>query len=228
MIGDLYVVATPIGNLQDISFRAIETLSKVDLIAAEDTRITRRLLDKYEISKKTVSFHVKNESFKVESIIELLVNGKNIALVSDAGTPCISDPGYVLVNEARKKNIKVYSVPGATSPIAALSISGLPSERFFFEGFLPKKKGRSKRLLELSNMDVTTVFFESPHRLLKTLKDIYDVMGDRYVSICKEISKLNEENFFGKVSNIIITVQELPSIKGEYVVMVAKEGYGEK
>ena len=122
----------------------------------------------------------------------------------------------------------MYSIPGATSPIAALSISGLPSERFFFEGFLPKKKGRSKRLLELSDMDVTTVFFESPHRLLKTLKDIYDVMGDRYVSICKEISKLNEENFFGKVSNIIITVQELPSIKGEYVVMVAKEGYGEK
>jgi len=226
--GDLYVVATPIGNLQDISFRAIETLNKVDLIAAEDTRITKRLLDKYEISKKAVSFHVKNENFKFKSILELLLDGKNIALVSDAGTPCISDPGYILINQARKNNINVYSIPGATSPIAALSISGLPSERFFFEGFLPKKKGRNKRLLELSNIDVTTVFFESPHRLLRTLKDIYSTMGNRYISICKEISKLNEENYFGRISDVVSSVEKLPSIKGEYVVMVAKEGYGEK
>ena len=228
MTGDLYVVATPIGNLQDISFRAIETLNKVDLIAAEDTRITKRLLDKYEISKKAVSFHVKNENFKFKSILELLLDGKNIALVSDAGTPCISDPGYILINQARKNNINVYSIPGATSPIAALSISGLPSERFFFEGFLPKKKGRNKRLLELSNIDVTTVFFESPHRLLRTLKDIYSTMGNRYISICKEISKLNEENYFGRISDVVSSVEKLPSIKGEYVVMVAKEGYGEK
>ena len=228
MTGDLYVVATPIGNLQDISFRAIETLNKVDLIAAEDTRITKRLLDKYEISKKTVSFHVKNENFKFKSILELLLDGKNIALVSDAGTPCISDPGYILINQARKNNINVYSIPGATSPIAALSISGLPSERFFFEGFLPKKKGRNKRILELSNIDVTIIFFESPHRLLRTLKDIYSIMGNRYTSICKEISKLNEENYFGRISDVVSSIEKLSSIKGEYVVMVAKEGYGEK
>ena len=225
MTGNLYVVATPIGNLQDISLRAIETLNQVDFIAAEDTRITKRLLNKYEISKKTFSFHIKNENFKVKSIIRLLLEGKSIALVSDAGTPCISDPGYILINEARKNNINIYSIPGASSPIAALSISGLPSERFFFEGFLPKKKGRSKRFAELSNINVTIILFESPHRLLKTLKDIYSAMGDRRISICKEISKINEENYFGKVSDAISKIKSISIIKGEYVIMIAKEGY---
>ena len=225
MIGDLYVVSTPIGNLQDISSRAIETLSDVDFIAAEDTRITKRLLNKYSISSKTLSFHMRNEKSKVKSIIQLLLEGKNIALVSDAGTPCISDPGYILVNEARNNKINVYSIPGASSPIAALSVSGLPSERFFFEGFLPKKKGRKKRFLYLLSMDVTIILFESPHRLLKTLYDVYNFMGDRYVSICKEISKINEENWFGKISDIIPDIENISVIKGEYIIMIAKEGY---
>ena len=228
MTGNLYVVSTPIGNLKDISLRGIETLKNVDFIAAEDTRITKRLLDKYEISKKIFSFHIKNENFKVKSIIRLLSEGKNIALVSDAGTPCISDPGYILINEARKNNIDIYSIPGASSPIAALSVSGLPSERFFFEGFLPKKKGRNKRFTELSKIGVTAIIFESPHRLLKTLKDIYTLMGNRHISVCKEISKINEENYFGKTSDVISKVKNISVIKGEYVIMVAKEGYGER
>ena len=222
------MVATPIGNLDDFSFRGIETLKKIDVIAAEDTRITKRLLDKYQISKKTFSLHIKNENFKVKSIIEMLLNGKNVALVSDAGTPCISDPGYLLVNEARKNNINVYPIPGATSPIAALSVSGLPSERFFFEGFLPKKKGRNKRIESLSKLGVSIVVFEAPYRLIKTLGDIYDIMGNRQISICKEISKINEQNYFGNLEDVILEMKNISKIKGEYVIIIAKEGYDEK
>ena len=183
MTGNLYVVSTPIGNLKDISLRGIETLKNVDFIAAEDTRITKRLLNKYEISKKIFSFHVKNENFKVKSIIRLLLEGKNIALVSDAGTPCISDPGYKIVNSATKEGINVVAVPGASSVIASLSISGLPTDKFYFEGFLPKKKGRNKRLNYINTLDCTVVIFESPKRLIKTLNDIYEVLGNRVVSL---------------------------------------------
>ena len=225
MAGSLFVVATPIGNLEDISLRAISTLKSVDIIVAEDTRITSRLLKKYSIDKSLTSFHINNEARKLEKIISLLNDGKDIALVSDAGTPCISDPGYLLVNKARNENIKVYSLPGASSSIAALSISGLPSEKFYFEGFLPKKKGKQKRVQYLSQMDCTIVIFESPYRLIKTVENLFGIMGNRYISICKEISKINEEVFFGRMEDVIFDLKEKPVIKGEYVILIAKEGY---
>ena len=225
MAGSLFVVATPIGNLEDISLRAISTLKSVDIIVAEDTRITSRLLKKYSIDKSLTSFHINNEARKLEKIISLLNDDKDIALVSDAGTPCISDPGYLLVNKARNENIKVYSLPGASSSIAALSISGLPSEKFYFEGFLPKKKGKQKRVQYLSQMDCTIVIFESPYRLIKTVENLFGIMGNRYISICKEISKINEEVFFGRMEDVIFDLKEKPVIKGEYVILIAKEGY---
>lgn len=225
MAGSLFVVATPIGNLEDISLRAINTLKKVDIIVAEDTRVTGRLLKKYNIDKGLTSFHINNEAHKLEKIMSFLNDDKDIALVSDAGTPCISDPGYLLVNKARNESIKVYSIPGASSSIAALSISGLPSEKFYFEGFLPKKKGKQKRIEYLSQIDCTTVIFESPYRLIKTVENLFRIMGNRYISICKEISKINEEVFFGRMEDVIFDLKEKPAIKGEYVILIAKEGY---
>ena len=228
MSGKLFVIATPIGNLSDISLRAIEILKKVDVIAAEDTRITIRLLKKYDIKNKLTSFHINNERYKVDKIISYLEKGKDVALVSDAGTPCISDPGYLLVNESRKRGVEINAIPGATSPIAALSISGLPSERFVFEGFLPKKKGRETRIKSFLELDMTIVLFESPHRLLKTLKDLFHFLGNRWVSICKEITKINESVFFGKLKDAIFDFEKLSKIKGEYVLIIAKESYSAK
>ena len=163
----------------------------------------------------------------MNKIIEYILNGEDIALVSDAGTPCISDPGYLLINKARKEKIDVYSIPGPSSPIAALSISGLPSESFFFAGFLPKKKGRQTKIKFLSKLNSTIVIFESPHRLLKTLNDLRIIMGNRCISLCKEISKINESNFFGKIDDIIFEFESLSKIKGEYVIVIAKDGYNE-
>ncbi len=225
MSGSLFVVATPIGNLEDISLRAINTLKEVDVIVAEDTRITGRLLKKYDIKKSLTSFHIRNEARKVDKIINYLNEGKSVALVSDAGTPCISDPGYLLVNKARNQKIEVLSIPGPSSTTAALSISGLPSEKFYFEGFLPKKKGKQKRIEYLSQLDSTVVLFESPYRLIKTLEKLLTVMGNRHISVCKEISKINEDVFFGKMEDVISDLKEKTTIKGEYVVLVAREGY---
>jgi len=223
--GSLFVVATPIGNLEDISLRAINTLKEVDVIVAEDTRITGRLLKKYDIKKSLTSFHIRNEARKVDKIINYLNEGKSVALVSDAGTPCISDPGYLLVNKARNQKIEVLSIPGPSSTTSALSISGLPSEKFYFEGFLPKKKGKQKRIEYLSQLDSTVVLFESPYRLIKTLEKLLTVMGNRHISVCKEISKINEDVFFGKMEDVISDLKEKTTIKGEYVVLVAREGY---
>ena len=227
MKGELYVVSTPIGNLEDITIRAVEILKKVDLIAVEDTRVSGRLLSKYNIKNNLIPFHVQNENSKVDYIVKLLLSGKKIAIISDAGTPCISDPGYLLVNKSRELDINVYSIPGPSSLTASLSISGLPSERFFFEGFLPKKKGRLSRLNFLASLDVSVVLFESPHRLCKTLNDIMFNIGDRYVSICKEITKINETNYFNRLSQMIDQFSKLEKIKGEYVIVIAKEGYNE-
>ena len=200
-MGILYVVGSPIGNLGDLSFRAVNILSSVDLIAAEDTRVTFNLLKKYSINKKCISYHDKNENIKYKKLITLLIDGNNIALISDAGTPCLSDPGYKLVNAARKNNIEVISIPGASSITAALSISGLPSDHFYFEGFLPKKKGRKTRLEILSLLECSIIIFESPNRIVKTLMEIYECFGNRVVSICREITKLYEENYFGYPNN---------------------------
>ena len=224
MSGNLYIISTPIGNLSDISSRALEILSSVNLIAAEDTRVSRKLLNHYKIKNKLISYNDFNENFKAKSLLDLLKNDKNIAVISDAGTPCISDPGYRIVNMALINNIKVISIPGATSLIAALSISGLPSDKFFFEGFLPKKKGLNKRMKILSKLDATIIIFESPKRVVKTLNKILDFMGDRVVSLCKEITKIHETTYFGKISEVLDKISQ-NTIKGEFVVMVAKEGY---
>ena len=228
MPGKLFVVSTPIGNLEDFSLRAIDILKSVDIIAAEDTRITIRLLKKYDIAKELTSFHIKNENYKADKIINSIEAGKNVALVSDAGTPCISDPGYLLVNKARKRKIEVNSIPGASSAIAALSISGLPSDRFAFEGFLPKKKGRETKIKSFIDLDMTIVLFESPHRLVKTLNDLSHFLGNRWISICKEITKINESNFFGLLEDAITEFEQKSKIKGEFVLIIAKEGYSAK
>ncbi len=224
-LGILYVVGSPIGNLGDLSSRAIEILSSVDLIAAEDTRVTSILLKKYSINKKCISYHEKNENIKFLRIIELLEAGSNVALISDAGTPCLSDPGYRIVNAARKNNIDVVSVPGASSITAALSISGLPSDHFYFEGFLPKKKGRKTRLEFLSSLDCSVVIFESPNRIIKTLNHISEYFGNRSISICREITKIYEENYFGYVDEVLDRLNQFDKVKGEFVLIVSKEGY---
>ena len=223
--GILYVVSSPIGNLGDLSYRAVDVLSSVQMIAAEDTRTTSILLKKYSINKKCISYHEKNENIKFLKIIDLLNEGLDIALISDAGTPCLSDPGYRIVNAARKSNIEVVSIPGASSITAALSISGLPSDHFYFEGFLPKKKGRKTRLEFLSSLDCSIVIFESPNRIIKTLNGISEYFGNRAISVCREITKVYEENYFGYVDEILIRLDELSKIRGEFVLIVSKKGY---
>ena len=223
--GILYVVSSPIGNLGDLSYRAVDVLSSVQMIAAEDTRTTSILLKKYSINKKCISYHEKNENIKFLKIIDLLNEGLDIALISDAGTPCLSDPGYRIVNAARKSNIEVVSIPGASSITAALSISGLPSDHFYFEGFLPKKKGRKTRLEFLSSLDCSIVIFESPNRIIKTLNSISEYFGNRAISVCREITKVYEENYFGYVDEILIRLDELSKVRGEFVLIVSKKGY---
>ena len=223
--GILYVVSSPIGNLGDLSYRAVDVLSSVQMIAAEDTRTTSILLKKYSINKKCISYHEKNENIKFLKIIDLLNEGLDIALISDAGTPCLSDPGYRIVNAARKSNIEVVSIPGASSITAALSISGLPSDHFYFEGFLPKKKGRKTRLEFLSSLDCSIVIFESPNRIIKTLNGISEYFGNRAISVCREITKVYEENYFGYVDEILIRLDKLSKIRGEFVLIVSKKGY---
>ena len=224
MSGILYIVATPIGNLNDISNRALSILEEVHLIAAEDTRVTKKLLNKYQITNKLISYNNFNENNKYIKIVDLLLDGENIALVSDAGTPLISDPGYRLVNYALQKHIQVLSIPGPSSAISALSISGLPTDKFYFEGFLPKKKGRQTRFLFLSSMDATIIIYESPKRLLKTINNIIDFMGDRIISVVKEITKIHESVYLGKASNVI-ELFDKKNLKGEFIILVAKEGY---
>jgi len=222
--GTLYIVSTPIGNLKDITSRSLEVLENVDLIAAEDTRITKRLLNHFDIKNNLISYNDYNENTKYEYLLDILKSNKDIAVVSDAGTPCISDPGYRIVNAANILGFNVVTIPGPNSAIAALSISGLPSDSFYFEGFLPKKKGRTKRLNYLKELDCTVIIFESPKRLLKTLNDILSVLGNRVVSLCKELTKLHENVKLDYLNNIINAIDS-EVIKGEYVVLIAKEKY---
>ncbi len=227
MAGILYVVATPIGNLGDITHRAASVLRSVDFIAAEDTRISGKLLNHLDISTKMIAYHDKNEKTKSDTIIEQLLSGCDVAQISDAGTPSISDPGYRLVNGALNNGIKVVSVPGASSITSALSISGLPTDQFFFEGFLPKKKGRKTRFELLATIPGTIVVFESPFRVKRTLNEIFEYFGDRSISICREITKMYEEVWLGNVSEAIqMYAEKIP--KGEFVILIAKEGYSHK
>ena len=217
----LFIVPTPIGNLGDITFRAIETLKSVDLILAEDTRTSLKLLKHYKINSKIESYHMHNEHKKADSIINKISKGNTIALISDAGTPSISDPGFLLVRECIKNNIEVECLPGATALITALVISGLPSDKFLFEGFLPAKKGRTKRLKELSNEKKTIIFYESPHRILKTLKDFSNYFSpEKQVSVSREITKIYENTFRGTIEESIVHFEKNKP-KGEFVIVLS-------
>lgn len=224
MIGKLYVVATPIGNLKDISQRAISILEDVDIIAAEDTRTSGKLLKHYGIRTSVTSYHEHNESGKAEVLCRYLMDGKDIALISDAGTPCISDPGYSLINLARSNEIPIFTVPGPSSVMAALSVSGLPTEQFFYTGFLPRKKGRKTRLEFLSELPSSIVIFESPYRIIKTLEDVEKYMGNRVVSVCRELTKIFEEIRMGWISDVKAHFAKNKP-KGEFVIVVAKKDY---
>jgi len=217
----LFIVPTPIGNLGDITFRAIETLESVDLILAEDTRTSLKLLKHYNIENIVESYHMHNEHKKLISIIEKLNSGVQIALISDAGTPGISDPGFLLVRECIKFNIEIECLPGATALIPALVNSGLPSDRFLFEGFLPVKKGRTKRLKEITEENRTVIFYESPHRILKTLNDLSAYYNeDSGVSISRELTKIHEETFRGTIKDAIEHFEKKKP-KGEFVIILS-------
>ncbi|MFQ6618968.1 MAG: 16S rRNA (cytidine(1402)-2'-O)-methyltransferase, partial [Fidelibacterota bacterium] len=201
--GILYIVATPIGNLMDITMRALEVLKEVDYIVAEDTRHTVRLLNHYDIKNRLTSYHDYNKVQKSKWIIDKLQKGDNIALVSDAGTPGISDPAFYIVREAIKNGYKVTSIPGPTAFVSALVISGLPTDRFVFEGFLPRRKGRKKRLDQLREENRTIILYESPHRLKKTLAELYSYLGDREIAIARELTKKFEEVTRGALSKFL-------------------------
>ena len=225
-MGTLYVVATPIGNLSDFSIRAIDTLKNSDLILAEDTRQTIKLLNHFDINTKMISYHKFNEMQRVNSIINDLKNGKNIALVSDAGTPCISDPGYILVKEARENKIDVIGVPGASAVITALSIGGLDTSSFAFYGFVPTdKKGKDELFDSIKNSNIKTkVVYESPKRVLKLLEDLIREIPGCVVSVCSELTKVHEKCYYGNVEDVYGKMKADSSVeKGEYVVLISNE-----
>ena len=219
----LYLVPTPIGNLDDITLRAIKVLSHVDVILAEDTRTSGKLLKHHEISKPLQSYHIFNEHKTVEKLITRLQGGEVMALISDAGTPSISDPGFLLVREVLKAGLEVSCLPGATAFVPALVNSGLPSDKFVFEGFLPHKKGRQTRLQKLAEEERTIILYESPHRLIKCLEQLKEHLGDREASVSRELSKMFEETVGGTLSELITHFTE-KGVKGEFVVVVAGAG----
>ena len=217
----LYIVPTPIGNLDDMTYRAIEVLKTVDIILAEDTRNSGKLLKHFGIKTRMSSYHQHNEHKIVEWITQRIFDGETIALISDAGTPAISDPGFLLVRECIEKGIEVDCLPGATALIPALVNSGLPNDKFFFEGFLPHKKGRQTRLKELAELSQTIVLYESPHRLLKTLSQFMEFFGaDRKVSVSRELSKMHEENKRGTLQEVHDHFMQ-KTVKGEIVIVLA-------
>ena len=224
MAGTLYVVGTPIGNLSDLTFRAETTLKAVNLIAAEDTRTSKKLLRHYNIDTPLIAYHDNNEINQARNLVNKLNSGDSIAIISDAGTPCISDPGYRVVNLAKKERIEVITNPGPSAVTAALSVSGLPTDHFYFEGFLPPKKGRRTRFELLESLPATVVIFESPHKVLRTLRDINNYWGNRIISFCRELTKIFEESFLGTVEGAENYFSKTKP-KGEFVILVAKKGY---
>ena len=220
MTGTLYIVSTPIGNLKDATYRSLELLSDVDLIAAEDTRRTGVLLKHYEIKTPLTSFNSYNQAKKSDRLIARLKEGHNLALVSDAGTPGVSDPLYHLVRAALAEYVSVVSLPGPSAVLAALTISGLPVNRFVFEGFLPRKKGRKKLIEELVQEKRTIVLFESPHRIAKTLNELYRAMGDRKAVLARELTKIHEEVIRGTLEDLAVVAEE-QKLKGEITLVIS-------
>lgn len=223
--GKLYIIASPIGNLSDITLRALEVLKEVDMILSEDTRETDKILKKYEINKPQLSYRDQNHDYIFPRLVESLENGLSLALISDSGTPLISDPGYKLVRDLIKKGIEMVSIPGPCAAISALASSGFPTDKFSFVGFLPKSSGdRTKILNSYGNLDSTLIIYESPFRVGKLLSEIYENLGERHVCLANEITKVHEKILRGNVSLVLEAVKS-KRLKGEYVVLVGKEGF---
>ena len=220
--GQLFVVGTPIGNLEDVTLRAISTLQSVDMILAEDTRNSKKLLDAHKIETKMISYHEHSNDKEIKKIIELLLEGKDLALISDAGTPTISDPGYGLIRDCIKHDIIIVPIPGVSAITAAMSVSGLPSDSFTFVGFLPQKKGRLKKIELLKNIENTVILFESPYRLEKTLNQLLEHLGNRSVVVGRELTKLYEEVIRGNLTDVIKYFSK-SKVKGEIVIMIGKD-----
>jgi len=224
--GTLYIVSTPIGNMKDITLRALDILGEVDLIAAEDTRHSKKLLSRYDIKTRLISYFAAKEDKKADLVLKELEAGKNVALISDAGTPGISDPGFQLVSRAACKGHNIITIPGPSALVSALTISGLPSARFVFEGFLPPKGGeRKKRIASLKREERTIVLYESPKRIMRTLGDILEGLGDREAALARELTKIHEEVVRGKISDIINFFSE-HTIKGEIALVIS--GFSEE
>ena len=224
MPGSFYIVSTPIGNLKDITLRAIEALKEVDFIVCEDTRVTSVLLKQYDIHKELISMNAQTESKKIPGLIEKILNGENCALVSDAGTPSISDPGVRLISEAIKNEIKIIPVPGVSALVTALTISGLPTDSFVFEGFLPQKKGRRTKLKQLAGEERTIVLYESTYRIEKLIKELNEFMQERYIVICRELTKKFEEVRRGFPKELLETFNKSIN-KGEFVIIIAPKNW---
>lgn len=223
--GKLYIIATPIGNLTDITLRALETLKEVDMILSEDTRETDKILKKYEINKPQLSYRDQNHDYIFPRLEETLENGLNLALISDSGTPLISDPGFKLVRDLIKKGFEIVSIPGPCAAISALVTSGFPTDKFSFLGFLPKSSGeRSKLLRNYGNLDSTLVIYESPFRIEKLLKEIHENLGERYICLANEITKIHEKILRGSLGIVLESVKG-KRLRGEFVVIVGKEGF---
>jgi 16S rRNA (cytidine1402-2'-O)-methyltransferase len=220
----LILVPTPVGNLEDITLRALRILKEVDLILAEDTRTTGILLKQYDIHNKLQAYHIRNEHKKIDELVERLAGGEVMALVSDAGTPAISDPGFLLVRACVRQGIPVETLPGPTAFVPALVNSGFPSDRFFFEGFLPHKKGRQSRMKELAKLPHTVILYESPYRLVKTLEQLIEYFGaDRPVSVSRELTKIHEETMRGTAEEVLRHFQN-KTVKGEIVIVIGQPG----
>jgi 16S rRNA (cytidine1402-2'-O)-methyltransferase len=220
----LYIISTPIGNLKDITLRAIETLKEVNFIICEDTRVTSILLNHYEIKKEMVSLNAFSEARKIDHILERIINGETAGLVTDAGTPTISDPGVKLISAAIKKDIQVVPIPGASAVATALSIAGLPTDAFVFEGFIPQKKGRQTLLKKLAGEERTIVLYESTYRIEKLLKELTEFLPERFIVVCRELTKKFEETWRGYPKDLL---NNLPNVntKGEFVVVIAPKNW---
>ncbi len=221
-IGTLYLVSTPIGNLEDITFRAINILKSVDLIAAEDTRRSKILVSKYDINTKMISYFEHNKFQRLQQIEEILKNNKDVAVITDAGTPAISDPAYKLVRKTIEIGSRVEAIPGASAVLTALVSSGLPTDRFLFEGFLPPKKGRKKRIENFKNIEATIIIYENNNRLKRTVNQLLEVLGDRPAVLCRELTKVYEEIVRGTLSSLK-DILENKTFKGECVLLLSKD-----